>query len=172
MRSERARPARQQPSAAPISEGWKSARSAMQACSNSPKAISNTAMSWARLARDGNGLKRADSWWPGAGGTRRGHEDPVGLRVRAPSPLHTAPASSDVPDTARGAGAGRSKEGYMDRSPRPSHGYSSRTIARFAWPRVYSRPLSKRNRAVQRVLGMGVAVERVTYILAGVGRCA
>ena len=98
--------------------------------------------------------------------------DPEGLRVRAPSPLHTTPASSDVPDTARGAGAGRSKEGYMDRSPRPSHGYSSRTIARFAWPRVYSRPLSKRNRAVQRVLGMGVAVERVTYILAGASRCA
>ena len=29
---------------------------------NSPKAISNTAMSWARFAPDGNGSKRADSW--------------------------------------------------------------------------------------------------------------
>jgi hypothetical protein len=39
---------------------WRSARLAMRPCSNSPKAISNIAMSWARFVRDGNGSKRAD----------------------------------------------------------------------------------------------------------------
>jgi hypothetical protein len=43
-------------------------------CSNSPKAISNIATSWARFARDGNGSKRAELCYPGAGGTRRGHD--------------------------------------------------------------------------------------------------
>src|SRR3984893_15498918 len=74
MRSERAQLPRQQPSAAPILEGWRSARSAMRPCSNSPKAISNIATSWARFARDGNGSKRAGLCYPGAGGTRRGHD--------------------------------------------------------------------------------------------------
>jgi hypothetical protein len=68
-------------SAAPISEDCKSARSATRPYSNSPRAISNTAMSLARLARDGNGSKRADLWWPGAGGTRRGHERKVSACV-------------------------------------------------------------------------------------------
>src|SRR5215469_2466765 len=69
MQSERALPRRQRLSGAPISEVCKSARSATQPCWNSPTAISNTAMSSARLARDDNGSRRAGLWWPGAGGT-------------------------------------------------------------------------------------------------------
>jgi hypothetical protein len=68
MQSGRAQPPQQPRSAALISEACKSALSATQPCLNSPRPISNTAMSFARLARDGNGSKRADLWWPGAGG--------------------------------------------------------------------------------------------------------
>ena len=57
-----ARLPRQQSSAAPISGGWQSARWVMPACSNWKKVISNTAMSWARFAPDGNGSKRVDLW--------------------------------------------------------------------------------------------------------------
>src|SRR5580704_15461458 len=99
MQSGRAQTPQQRRSAAPISEDCKSARSATRPYSNSPRAISNTAMSLARLARDGNGSKRAELWWPGAGGTRRRHErkvsacvlmafDAIGRRaIRKHSPL-------------------------------------------------------------------------------------
>src|SRR5271166_5457471 len=50
----------------------------MQPCSNSLRAISNTAMSLARLAWDGNGSRRVDLWWVAAGGTRRGRERYIG----------------------------------------------------------------------------------------------
>src|SRR5215831_4550460 len=80
MQSERAQPRRQRRSAAAISEVCKSARSATQPCWNSPRAISNIAMSLARLAQDDNGSRRAGLWWPGAGGTGRDLES-VGLRL-------------------------------------------------------------------------------------------
>src|SRR5215469_1555622 len=82
MQTERAQPRRQRRSAAAISEVCKSARSATQPCWNSPRAISNTAMSLARLAQDGNGSRRAGWWWPGAGGTGRDLES-VGPRLIA-----------------------------------------------------------------------------------------
>jgi dihydroorotase len=41
---------------------WQSARWVMPACSNWKKVISNTEMSWARFAPDGNGSKRVDLW--------------------------------------------------------------------------------------------------------------
>src|SRR5215469_17649520 len=54
----------------------------MLPCSSLPRAISNTAMSLARLAWGGNDSRRADLWWLAAGGTRHGRERYIGAEPR------------------------------------------------------------------------------------------
>jgi len=61
-------------SAAATSAGWRSVRSAMRRYSNSPRAISITAMCWVKSAPDAGGSKRRGSSWLESGGTRRGGE--------------------------------------------------------------------------------------------------